>query len=146
MRSAIHRCLAILLVFYICMSSANAQVAREPLTDSKLIALVADNALGENIVHEIATRGLAFKADGAQGPQLYRRRDDAHLIVIRRRPTLDLTAIPLPYLITIVAILAVLLIAVFKRAAEKRDHERAEQESDHHRAGKEILVEKVARA
>ena len=80
MRSAIHRCLAILLVFYICVSSANAQVAREPLTDSKLIALVADNALGENIVHEIATRGLAFKADGAQGPQLYRRRDDAHLI------------------------------------------------------------------
>jgi hypothetical protein len=30
MRSAIHRCLAILLVFYICVSSANAQVAREP--------------------------------------------------------------------------------------------------------------------
>jgi len=30
MRSAIHRCLAILLDFYICVSSANAQVAREP--------------------------------------------------------------------------------------------------------------------
>jgi membrane protein implicated in regulation of membrane protease activity len=59
---------------------------------------------------------------------------------------LDLTAIPPPYLITIVAILAVLLIAAFKRAAEKRDHERAEQESDHHRADKEILVEKLARA
>ena len=44
----------------------NAEVAREPLTDSKLIAQVADNALGENIVHEIATRGLAFKPDGAQ--------------------------------------------------------------------------------
>jgi len=69
MRSAIHRCLAILLVFYICVSSANAQVAREPLTDSKLIALVADNALGENIVHEIATRGLAFKADGCASPK-----------------------------------------------------------------------------
>jgi hypothetical protein len=41
MRSAIHRCLAMLLVFYICVSSANAQVAREPLTDSKLIALAA---------------------------------------------------------------------------------------------------------
>ena len=60
MRSAIHRCLAILRVFYICVSSENAEVAREPLTDSKLIAQVADNALGENIVHEIATRGLAL--------------------------------------------------------------------------------------
>jgi hypothetical protein len=30
MRSAIHRCLAILLVSYICVSSANAQVAGEP--------------------------------------------------------------------------------------------------------------------
>ena len=59
---------------------------------------------------------------------------------------MDLPAIPLPYLITIVAILAVLLIAVFKRAAEKRDRERAERQSDHHRADKEILVEKVARA
>ena len=134
MRSAIHRCLAILLVFYICVSSENAEVAREPLTDSKLIAQVADNALGENIVHEIATRGLAFKADRAQGPQLYRRRDDAHLIVIRRRPTLAITAILLPDLLTIVAILAVLLMAACKRAAEKRDYERAEQESDHHRA------------
>jgi len=100
----------------------------------QLIALVADNALGENIVHEIATRGLAFKADRAQGPQLYRRRDDAHLIVIRRRPTLAITAILLPDLLTIVAILAVLLMAACKRAAEKRDYERAEQESDHHRA------------
>jgi hypothetical protein len=70
MRSAIHRCLAILLVFYICVSSATAQVAREPLTDGKLIAPVADKALGENIVREIATRGLAFKSRWCPGPPI----------------------------------------------------------------------------
>ena len=56
MRSAIHRCLAILLVFCVYVSSANAQAGREPLTDIKLIALVAGGALSEDIAHEIESR------------------------------------------------------------------------------------------
>ncbi len=61
MRSAIHRYLAILLILGVYMPSASAQATRGPLTDSELMGLVAGNALSENIVHEIATRGLAFR-------------------------------------------------------------------------------------
>ena len=61
MRSALLRCLAIILILGACTWSANAQVAREPLGDSELMALVAGNALSEDIVHEIAARGLAFR-------------------------------------------------------------------------------------
>jgi tetratricopeptide (TPR) repeat protein len=38
-----------------------AQASRPPLTDTELMALVAGNALSENIVREIASRGLAFQ-------------------------------------------------------------------------------------
>ncbi len=61
MRSAIYRCLAILLLIGAYVSSANAQATKESLTESELIAQVAGNSLSENIVHEIATRGLAFR-------------------------------------------------------------------------------------
>ena len=61
MRSAALRLLAIILILGNCSCFANAQSAREPVTDSELLALVAGNALSENIVHEIATRGLAFR-------------------------------------------------------------------------------------
>src|SRR5438445_6783715 len=40
-----------------------AQVTRGPLTDSELMALAAGNALSENIVQEIASRGLVFRPD-----------------------------------------------------------------------------------
>src|SRR6266852_1937569 len=61
MRSAIYRCLAILLLIGAYVSSANAQATKESLTESELIAQVAGNSLSENIVHEITTRGLAFR-------------------------------------------------------------------------------------
>src|SRR5882762_9369936 len=63
MRSTIDRCLLILLFLGGFMSSAHAQAAKDPLTDSKLIALVAGGALSEDIVHEIESRGLAFRPD-----------------------------------------------------------------------------------
>jgi tetratricopeptide (TPR) repeat protein len=61
MRSAILRYLTILLILGFYSSVACAQATREPITDSELMALVAGNALSENIVHEIETRGLAFR-------------------------------------------------------------------------------------
>jgi hypothetical protein len=61
MRPAIHRSLAILLVcFCVYMSSANAQAAREPPTDNKLIALVAGGALSEDTAHEIESQDCRF--------------------------------------------------------------------------------------
>jgi tetratricopeptide (TPR) repeat protein len=38
-----------------------AQAVHDPLSDRDLLALVAGNSLSENIVHEIETRGLAFR-------------------------------------------------------------------------------------
>ena len=42
-----------------------AQAPAEPLRASTLLALVAGNALPENIVNQIKTNGLAFRPDGA---------------------------------------------------------------------------------
>jgi len=61
MRSAARRCLVVLLILIGYISCAHAQAAREPLTDGELMALVAGNALSENIVHAIESRGLAFR-------------------------------------------------------------------------------------
>ncbi len=63
MRFPLNRCLPMLSVLCICGSLANAQIKRPPLTDSELLALVAGNALSENIVQEIASRGLVFRPD-----------------------------------------------------------------------------------
>lgn len=53
----------LILLFSTCISaSANAQGTQQSLTDKELLALVAGNALGENIVYEIESRGLAFRA------------------------------------------------------------------------------------
>jgi tetratricopeptide (TPR) repeat protein len=40
-----------------------AQITQEPLSDREVLALVAGNALSENLVHDIETRGLAFRSD-----------------------------------------------------------------------------------
>lgn len=47
---------------------ANAEQERKPLTKAKLLALVAGNALAENVIDEIAFDGLAFHPD-----QMYRK-------------------------------------------------------------------------
>jgi tetratricopeptide (TPR) repeat protein len=60
MASSIHRNLIVLFIACSCVSLASAQDRRKPATDSELLALVAGNALSENIVHEIESRGLSF--------------------------------------------------------------------------------------
>ena len=42
------------------LPAAQNQTSRKPVTRSELIALVAGNALSENIVHEIQSRGISF--------------------------------------------------------------------------------------
>jgi len=54
--------------------------AKKPLTDSELLALVAGNALNENIAHEIESRGLAFSATDAYRSQLTAAGADAHVL------------------------------------------------------------------
>src|SRR3989442_6013317 len=63
MRLPLNRYLVMLLILGSYTPFANAQAARQPLTDSELIALVSGRALSENIVHEIQSRGLAFRPD-----------------------------------------------------------------------------------
>src|SRR5438445_4700941 len=80
MRFPLNRCLAMLSVLCICGSLANAQIKRPPLTDSELLALVAGNALSENIVREIASRGLAFQPSDRYRPLLQTAGADAALM------------------------------------------------------------------
>jgi tetratricopeptide (TPR) repeat protein len=60
MRTIACRFLLILAIlgFYVPLSFG--QTTKEPLSERELLALVAGNALSENIVHEIETRGLEF--------------------------------------------------------------------------------------
>jgi Flp pilus assembly protein TadD len=64
------RFVAIFITLLISFPSLYGQTASKPLTKSALLALVAGNALNENIVHEVQTRGLAFRANDAFKAQL----------------------------------------------------------------------------
>lgn len=57
-----------------------AQTAQKPVTDSELMALVAGNALSENIVYQVQTRGLAFHPDTIYKTQLKSAGADALLL------------------------------------------------------------------
>src|SRR5260370_15043177 len=61
MTSSIWRHFVILLAICSCAAVTGAQEKSKPLTTSELLALVAGNALNENVVHEIESRGLAFR-------------------------------------------------------------------------------------
>lgn len=80
MKSFIHRNLIILFIACGCVSYASAQDAKKPLTGSELLALVAGNALSENVAHEIDSRGLAFPLNDAYRSQLTAAGADAHVL------------------------------------------------------------------
>jgi tetratricopeptide (TPR) repeat protein len=61
MRTIACRCLLVLAILGFDARISFGQTVNEPLSDRELLALVAGNALSENIVHEIETRGLAFR-------------------------------------------------------------------------------------
>jgi tetratricopeptide (TPR) repeat protein len=60
-RILIGRCALALLILEIAIPFANAQEKTKPVSDKELIALVAGTSLSETVVHEIESRGLAFR-------------------------------------------------------------------------------------
>ena len=60
--------------------SVYCQTSVKPVAKSELLALVAGNALSENIVHEVQTRGLSFRVDDAFKRQLSTAGADANLL------------------------------------------------------------------
>ena len=62
--------IAILLAIFAYSPSGNSQQKEPPLKDAELLALVAGNALSENVVNEISSRGLVFRATDAYLAQL----------------------------------------------------------------------------
>lgn len=80
MASSIYRNLVITLLFFSCATLANSQENNKPLVDSELLALVAGNVLSENVVHEIESRGLAFRPTDAYRSQLATAGADAHVL------------------------------------------------------------------
>jgi tetratricopeptide (TPR) repeat protein len=77
--------LVLTLVFISVASlSLSAQTSRPPLKDRELVALVAGNALSENVVHEIKTRGLAFRpSDSYQTLLTTAGADDAEMAALK---------------------------------------------------------------
>lgn len=66
----VSRNLALILVLAGSVASALDAVPAKPLSDGDLLALVAGNALPENIVNEIKSRGLGFHPDNQYRAQL----------------------------------------------------------------------------
>ena len=63
MRTIARRFCLLLAILAFCAPLSFAQADHDPLSERDLLALVAGNALSENIVHDIETRGLAFRPD-----------------------------------------------------------------------------------
>src|SRR5467141_5176729 len=62
--------LSLLVVSLLVSVTAAAETSARPLRQTELLALVAGNALPENIVNEIHTRGIAFRMDDSFRAQL----------------------------------------------------------------------------
>ena len=94
MRFPLKRRLAMLSVLCICVSLANAQMKRQPLTDSELLALVAGNELSENIVQQIKLRGLAFRPKEQYGALIQTAGGDAAVMTALQNATISDTGEP----------------------------------------------------
>jgi hypothetical protein len=70
MTSSINRNLVILLIAFSSICFGCAHNSKRSLADRELLALVAGNALSENIVQEIDSRGLAFRPTDGYRSQL----------------------------------------------------------------------------
>ncbi len=88
MASSIYRHLIILLAFCSCAALAGAQEESKPLTNSELLALVAGNALNENVVHEIESRSLAFRPGDGYRSQLSAAGADARVLAALGKATI----------------------------------------------------------
>jgi tetratricopeptide (TPR) repeat protein len=64
------RLFVLLIVVFVSFASLYCQTDSKPLTKSELLALVAGNALSENVIHDVQIRGIAFRANDAFKVQL----------------------------------------------------------------------------
>jgi hypothetical protein len=80
MASSNYQNLVILPIGCSCASLASAQDRNKPLADRELPALVAGNALSENIAHEIESRSLAFRPSDTYRSQLTTAGADARVL------------------------------------------------------------------
>src|ERR1700743_634740 len=79
MLARIPRFLLLFTALLIGASSLYCQSASNPVSKTELLALVAGNDLSENIVREVQTRGLSFRADDSFKAQLSSAGADANL-------------------------------------------------------------------
>jgi hypothetical protein len=80
MISRLCRTLVATLLIASCAAIASSQEKAKPFTNSELLALVAGNALNENVVHEIVSRGLAFRPGDGYRSQLSAAGADARVL------------------------------------------------------------------
>jgi len=56
--------------FLVCITTSASETSSRPLRQTELLALVAGNALPENVVNEVRARGVAFRMDASFRAQL----------------------------------------------------------------------------
>src|SRR6266581_1070134 len=81
MHSPLWRYFVVLLVFCGGCTRVRSQETRTPLRDRELLSLVAGNALAENVVHEIESRGLSFRPAPSYRSQLTDAGADPHVLI-----------------------------------------------------------------
>jgi TolA-binding protein len=89
MTSSVRRHLALLILVFGLVTLAAAQEKPKPLVDCELLALVAGNALSENIVYEIQSRGLAFHPRDGYRSQLTDAGADARVLAALGKATVS---------------------------------------------------------
>jgi hypothetical protein len=89
MALSIWRHLVFLLALCGCAALADAQQKSKPLTNSELLALLAGNALSENIVREIQSRGMVFPPSDGFRPQLKDAGADARVLAALGKATIS---------------------------------------------------------
>jgi tetratricopeptide (TPR) repeat protein len=89
MTSLVRRHFALLILFFGFTTLVAAQEKPQPLTDRELLALVAGNALNENVVHEIQSRGLAFHPSDSYRSQLTDAGADARVLAALGKATVS---------------------------------------------------------
>jgi tetratricopeptide (TPR) repeat protein len=89
MISRLFRILATTLLIATCAAIAGSQEKAKPISAPELLALVAGNALNENIVHEIESRGLGFRPGDRYRSQLSAAGADAQVIAVLGKATIS---------------------------------------------------------
>jgi tetratricopeptide (TPR) repeat protein len=85
---SIRHFLGIFLVLFACAACGQAQQKQLPLKGPELLALVAGKALNENVVHELSTRGVAFRPTDVYRARLAEAGADAQVLAALNKATI----------------------------------------------------------